>query len=124
MLVVRPDSGDPPQVVVRVLELLGKAFGTQQNAKGYRLLDPHVRVIQGDGIDFRMLGTVLEAATAGGWSADNISFGSGGGLLQKLNRDTLKFAFKCSSVTIDGQRARRLQAAGHRSPASNPKPAG
>ena len=30
------------------------------------------------------------------------AFGSGGGLLQKLNRDTLKFAFKCSSATIDG----------------------
>jgi nicotinamide phosphoribosyltransferase len=102
-LVVRPDSGDPPQVVVRVLELLGEAFGTQQNAKGYRLLDRHVRVIQGDGIDYAMLGTILEAATAAGWSADNISFGSGGGLLQKLNRDTLKFAFKCSNVTVDGR---------------------
>ncbi len=30
-----------------------------------------------------------------GWSAENIGFGSGGGLLQKLNRDTQKFAFKC-----------------------------
>jgi nicotinamide phosphoribosyltransferase len=102
VLVVRPDSGDPPQVVVRVLELLGEAFGTQQNSKGFRVLDPHVRVIQGDGIDYCMLGTILEAVTARGWSADNISFGSGGGLLQKLNRDTLKFAFKCSSATVDG----------------------
>ncbi|HEY5312436.1 MAG TPA: nicotinate phosphoribosyltransferase [Pirellulales bacterium] len=103
VLVVRPDSGDPPQMVVRVLELLGEAFGTRQNSQGYRVLDPHVRVIQGDGIDFAMLDTILAALTSRGWSADNVSFGSGGGILQKLNRDTLKFAFKCSSVTIDGQ---------------------
>ena len=36
------------------------------------------------------------------WSADNIAFGSGGGLLQKVNRDTQKFAIKCSAVEIDG----------------------
>jgi nicotinamide phosphoribosyltransferase len=40
---------------------------------------------------------------AAGWSADNIAFGSGGGLLQKINRDTQRFAFKCSSITVDGQ---------------------
>lgn len=37
-----------------------------------------------------------------GFSADNIAFGSGGGLLQKLNRDTLQFAFKCAAVTVNG----------------------
>jgi nicotinamide phosphoribosyltransferase len=39
----------------------------------------------------------------GRWSAENIAFGMGGALLQKLNRDTLKFAFKASEITIDGQ---------------------
>src|SRR5262249_30756083 len=71
-LVVRPDSGDPPTVVARVLEILGEAFGWKVNAKGYRVLDSHVRVIQGDGIDREMLPRILEAARAGGWSADNI----------------------------------------------------
>lgn len=102
-LVVRPDSGDPPTVVVQVLELLGERFGTATNAKGYRVLHPKVRVIQGDGIDFEMLGRILSATSAAGWSADNIAFGSGGGLLQKLNRDTQKFAFKCSSIVVNGQ---------------------
>jgi nicotinamide phosphoribosyltransferase len=101
--VVRPDSGDPPTVVVKVLELLGHAFGTTTNAKGYRVLHPKVRVIQGDGIDFEMLGRILSAMTAAGWSADNIAFGSGGGLLQKLNRDTQRFAFKCSSIVVNGE---------------------
>ena len=67
------------------------------------MLDPHVRVIQGDGIDFDSLTAILDGASSErGWSADNIAFGSGGGLLQKLNRDTLKFAFKCSSATVHG----------------------
>jgi nicotinamide phosphoribosyltransferase len=67
------------------------------------VLNPHVRVIQGDGVDFAMLGRILAAAKSRGWSADNLTFGSGGGLLQRLNRDTLQFAFKCSSVTVNGQ---------------------
>jgi nicotinamide phosphoribosyltransferase len=101
-LVVRPDSGDPPTVVVKVLEILGQAFGFEVNDKGYRVLDRHVRVIQGDGIDREMLHKILAAMRQQRWSADNIAFGSGGGLLQKLNRDTCRYAMKCSSVTVDG----------------------
>jgi nicotinamide phosphoribosyltransferase len=103
VLVVRPDSGDPPTVVVRVLEILGEKFGFSINNKGYRVLCPKVRVIQGDGIDFAMLGRILSAMQDAGWSADNLTFGSGGGLLQKLNRDTQRFAFKCSSAQVNGK---------------------
>ncbi|MEI6649968.1 MAG: nicotinate phosphoribosyltransferase [Candidatus Moraniibacteriota bacterium] len=101
-LVVRPDSGDPATVVVEVLNILGEAFGTETNRKGYRVLDPHVRVIQGDGIDLRSLPVILSHMKKNGWSADNVAFGSGGGLLQKVNRDTNRFAFKCSAAKIDG----------------------
>jgi nicotinamide phosphoribosyltransferase len=100
VLVVRPDSGDPPTVVNKVLDILGDKFGFETNAKGFKVLNPKVRVIQGDGIDFAMLDKILSAMKVNGWSADNIAFGSGGGLLQKLNRDTQKFAFKCSQVVI------------------------
>lgn len=103
VLVVRPDSGDPPSVVVEVLKRLGEAFGTTTNSLGFKVLHPKVRVIQGDGIDFAMLGKILSAMKDVGWSADNIAFGSGGGLLQKLNRDTQRFAFKCSSVVVGDQ---------------------
>lgn len=102
-LVVRPDSGYPPTVVVKVLELLGEAFGYTLNDKGYRVLNPKVRVIQGDGIDASMLILVLDTMKRAGWSADNVAFGSGGGLLQKVNRDTQKFAFKCSAIEIEGE---------------------
>ncbi len=102
VVILRPDSGHPPTVVLKVLNILGDIFGYTINHAGYKVLDPHVRIIQGDGIDAAMVETILEAMKKDSWSADNIAFGSGGGLLQKVNRDTLKFAFKCSSVCVSG----------------------
>jgi nicotinamide phosphoribosyltransferase len=106
-LVIRPDSGDPVQVLVKgqpnVFDILSEKFGCSVNAKGFKVLNDKVRVIQGDGIDFEMIDSILYALKQKGYSADNITFGSGGALLQKLNRDTLKFAFKCSSVEVNGE---------------------
>jgi nicotinamide phosphoribosyltransferase len=97
-LVIRPDSGDPCKVNLEILESLSKAFGSYINDKGYEVLNDKVRVIQGDGIDYEMLDKILNALEIEGWSADNIAFGSGGGLLQKVDRDTQRFAFKCSAM--------------------------
>lgn len=102
-LIIRPDSGDPKKVVPDLLDLLGTRFEVVTNDKGYKVLDNHVRLIQGDGIDRNSLKGILDAIMDRGWSADNIAFGSGGGLLQQCNRDTMKFAFKCSSVVVDGK---------------------
>ncbi len=102
-VIIRPDSGDPPQMVLGVLETLADQFGFETNSKGYRVLN-HVRVIQGDGIDDEAsVAAILDRAVRFGYSAENVTFGMGGGLLQKLNRDTQRFAYKCSSVTIDDQ---------------------
>lgn len=101
-LVVRPDSGYPPAVVFQILEILGEKFGYTSNDKGYKVLNPKVRVIQGDGIDYQMCNEILETMRVGKWSTDNIAFGMGGALLQKLNRDTQKFAFKCSAIQQEG----------------------
>ncbi len=103
ILVVRPDSGNPKEVVLKVLEILGKKFGSEINGKGYRVLHPKVRVIQGDGVNYWTIQDTLAAINRAGWSADNLTFGMGGALLQQLNRDTQKFAFKCSSVTVNGE---------------------
>lgn len=102
-LVVRPDSGDPLQVLPKVLDILGAKFGFTVNQKGYKVLDPHVRVIQGDGINVNSIGPILATLDEHGWSADNIAFGMGGGLLQQVNRDTFGFALKCCEVIIDGE---------------------
>jgi nicotinamide phosphoribosyltransferase len=102
-LVVRPDSGDPIETVPVVLKTLGEAFGYIVNEKGYMVLPPQVAVIQGDGINFESIPKILQAVEKAGWSTQNIAFGSGGGLLQMLNRDTQRFAFKCSQVVVNGQ---------------------
>jgi len=102
-LVVRPDSGNPRETVLKVLQILGDKFGYEMNAKGYRVLNPKVRVIQGDGVNFWTIQDMLMAINRAGWSADNIAFGMGGALLQQLNRDTQKFAFKTSNVTVNGK---------------------
>jgi nicotinamide phosphoribosyltransferase len=101
--VIRPDSGDIIPTVLRILDILGQQFGTTVNSKGYRVLPPQVRVLQGDGMNFNTIRELCEALLAAGWSIDNIAcFGMGGKLLQGVDRDTLKFAFKCCAIDIDG----------------------
>lgn len=102
-LVIRPDSGNPREVVLKVLEILGRKFGYETNGKGYRVLNDRVRIIQGDGVNYWTIQDTLTAMIRAGWSADNIAFGMGGALLQQLNRDTQKFAFKCSSIVVNGE---------------------
>lgn len=105
-LVVRPDSGKLPGIVIAVLRELEAAFGSTPNEQGYRVFPDFLGVIQGDGMEFLERNTfddVLGAMEHEGFSASNIVFGSGGGLLQKVNRDTCRFAFKCSHATINGQ---------------------
>jgi nicotinamide phosphoribosyltransferase len=103
VLVVRPDSGEIVPMVLNVLSRLGQAFGTYQNEKGYTVLNDKVRVIQGDGCTIETIQEVVDAMLNEGWSIDNIAFGMGGGLLQRVNRDTQRFAFKCSSATVNGE---------------------
>lgn len=100
-VVIRPDSGNPVEVVSRCAHILDSHYGSTVNSKGFKVLN-HVRIIQGDGINHDMIGRILHVLEQEGFSADNIAFGQGGGLLQHLNRDTCKFAMKCSSINIGG----------------------
>ena len=102
-LVVRPDSGNPIKTPARVIELLWEKFGGTVNSKGYKVLHKNVRVIQGDGINLESLENILILVTGMGFSAENLAFGMGGGLLQSVNRDTLKFAMKTSAVQINNE---------------------
>jgi nicotinamide phosphoribosyltransferase len=104
--VIRPDSGDPITLLPELLNLIQRIFqqftSIRTNSKGYKMLPNQVRMIQGDGIKRSTLAPILDAIMDAGWSADNIAFGSGGGLLQDCNRDTQRMALKCSYVEIDG----------------------
>jgi nicotinamide phosphoribosyltransferase len=101
-VVIRPDSGDPVEVNMKLVEILGEKFGYTVNAKGFKVLN-NVRLIQGDGINERTVRSILGAFMAMGWSADNIAFGMGGALLQIVDRDTQRFAMKASAAKINGE---------------------
>ena len=96
-MVIRPDSGDPIETPVHVIKQLDYHFGSALNGKGYKVLDKSVRVIQGDGISNADISQILGRLEAFGFSAENIDFGMGGGLLQKVNRDTYSFAMKTNA---------------------------
>ena len=61
------------------------------------MLDNSVRVIQGDGISPADIGLILGRLEAFGFSAENIAFGMGAGLLLRVNRDTYSFAMKANA---------------------------
>lgn len=100
--VFRPDSGDPVSESVDIIERLDKIFGHSVNKRGYKVLNPKVGVIWGDGIDITGMDAILTAVEEHGWAANNIVFGCGGKLNQCVNRDTERFAGKCSAACIDG----------------------
>jgi nicotinamide phosphoribosyltransferase len=102
-LVIRPDSGDPVFTLLKVFDILMEKFGYSVNEKGYKVLPPQVRVLQGDGIDIDTIRAIYGALKINGISAENLVLGMGGALLQKLDRDTQKFAFKCSYAEINGK---------------------
>lgn len=96
-LVLRPDSGDPVEAVLLALEAAEKVFGVDTNARGYKV-PRGCGVIQGDGISIEVLDQILQAVMAKGYSAQAVAFGMGGGLLQRVNRDTMSFATKLSHI--------------------------
>jgi nicotinamide phosphoribosyltransferase len=102
-LVIRPDSGDPATVDVKCLQILDRKLGTKRNTKGYKVLPSYFGLIQGDGINDESIPEILHAVVSRGYSASNLGFGMGGGLLQHVNRDTLKFAFKCAAALRGGE---------------------
>lgn len=102
-LVVRPDSGDLIETPIKVFELLEAQFGSSKNSKGYRKLPPYLGVLQGDGLNKDTLKALCGSIVSRGIALDNFVFGMGGGLLQNVNRDTYKFAMKCSAIMIDNE---------------------
>jgi nicotinamide phosphoribosyltransferase len=95
-VVIRPDSGDMFKLIPETLETLGKKFGKTKNKKGFWVLHDSVRIIQGDGINRDSLVKLCKLLHYNRWSITNLVFGSGGGLLQNVNRDTERFAMKAS----------------------------
>lgn len=101
IMVIRPDSGDPVQIIAQILAILEHNVGSTTNKKGYKILN-HFRIIWGDGINAMTIETILRTMVGVyGYSAENFAFGMGGALLQVCNRDDQQYAMKCSAIQLE-----------------------
>jgi nicotinamide phosphoribosyltransferase len=117
-LVIRPDSGDPADILCGtagpedssfgtpvekgVVELLWEIFGGTETETGHKLLDSHIGVIYGDSINFDRAKDILSRLEAKGFASANVVFGMGSFGYQYQTRDTFGFAMKATNVTING----------------------
>jgi len=103
-VVIRPDSGDPQEVIVTCLHILEDVFGSSINDKGYKILNHNIGLLQGDGMKRETIKDLYELILSQNWSSDNLVVGSGGGLMQEgITRDTQRFAIKASYEEVNGK---------------------
>lgn len=113
VFVIRPDSGEPIEVITKILSIMRKNNVIYTvNSKGYIIFNKY-RIIWGDGVTPLQINAILEEfctnqnissfETVPTYSAENFAFGSGGDIMQNINRDTCKFAIKASAIKVDGK---------------------
>lgn len=95
-IVFRPDSGDALKIIPKLLKMQEDAFGFTVNSKGKKVIN-NVGIIQGDGIDHAMMIRIMDKVVRLGYAPESVIYGSGGALLQKVDRDTYKFAQKAAN---------------------------
>jgi nicotinamide phosphoribosyltransferase len=128
-LVIRPDSGDPVDIlcglnsnppimidsellksedvhnepkVKGVIELLWDVFGGTINEQGYKVLDSHIGAIYGDSITIDRADEICRRLEAKGFASTNVVLGIGSFTYQYNTRDTFGFAMKATYVEVDG----------------------
>jgi nicotinamide phosphoribosyltransferase len=118
-LVIRPDSGDPVDILCGtnyydsnaentpigkgVIELLWDIFGGKVNEKGYKELDPHIGAIYGDSITLDRAKQICERLKAKGFASTNVVLGIGSFTYQYNTRDTFGFAVKATYGEVNGE---------------------
>ena len=123
-LVIRPDSGDPVDILCGngrevdayndvdgrerceskgVIELLWDVFGGTTNEQGYKVLDSHIGAIYGDSITIERANEICKRLEAKGFASTNVVLGIGSFTYQYNTRDTFGFAMKATYVEIDGE---------------------
>ena len=112
-LLVRPDSGDMVEIAVETIEKLWNTFGGTVNSKGYKVLDPHIGIIYGDGCTLNNVKQVWEELKKKGFAANNIVFGVGAfcfsaviepdGHIVVVTRDMFGIAMKATYGIVNGE---------------------
>ena len=104
VLVIRPDSGNPERTLKEVFKILFEKFGYTTNDKGFKVLPPQVRVIQGDSVNYESIISMYDMLLSEKIAAENLVLGMGGKLLQSgIDRDLLNFAIKACFGIINGK---------------------
>ena len=101
--ILRPDSGEPLEVVSKMLDIMSKnEINYTMNGELRQFVD--FGILWGDGITPETIEDILIMVVSKGFAAENMVFGSGGDIMQNVNRDTQRFAIKCSNIiTPDGE---------------------
>lgn len=112
-LLVRPDSGDIVEISIETIKHLWNIFGGTINSKGYKVLDPHIGCVYGDGVTQNRANTIYQKLMDAGFAANNIVFGAGSfsfacleednGILNPYTRDTYSVAVKATAGVVDGK---------------------
>ncbi len=114
-IVIRPDSGDSYKIICGdpeakteherkgLMQCLWEIFPGEINQKGYKVLDPHIGAIYGDGVNYQKMCRILEGLEQKGFASSNLVFGVGSLTYQNHLRDTLGFAVKATAIVIDGE---------------------
>ncbi|ARV09510.1 nicotinate phosphoribosyltransferase [Winogradskyella sp. PC-19] len=117
-LVIRPDSGDPVDIICGetrkpggklpkdkgVIELLWDIFGGTVNNQGFKVLDTHIGAIYGDSITTERAENICQRLSDKGFASTNVVLGIGSFTYQFNTRDTFGFAMKATSVVVNGER--------------------
>lgn len=114
-VVIRPDSGDPVDIVCGdygapegslerkgAIEVLWDIFGGTVSAEGYKVLDPHIGLIYGDAITLLRCAEICERLKDKGFASTNLVFGIGSYTYQYNTRDTFGYALKSTLCVING----------------------
>jgi nicotinamide phosphoribosyltransferase len=120
-LVVRPDSGDPADIICGTyrhsggdsifpltpekkgaIEILWDTFGGTVNEAGYKVLNPAVGLIYGDAMNFDRINDINQRLADKGFASTNWVAGIGSFNYQYQTRDTFGFAMKATNVIING----------------------
>jgi nicotinic acid phosphoribosyltransferase len=109
----RPEYATMTKMVATLNENAKAAVERSTQCEGYytehmrgrsqfkRFVGQQFRILQGDGVSLDSIQDMLASIVANGFCANTVHFGSGGGMLQKVNRDSLSCAFKCCAMYVD-----------------------
>lgn len=115
-LVVRPDSGNPVDIICGtvlnggktpeekgLVEVLYEIFGGQINELGFKVLDSHIGAIYGDSITLEIAKEICEKLYKKGFATTNVVFGIGSYSYQYATRDTFGFAVKATYAIVNNE---------------------